>query len=64
LPKAEPPVTAITRLYTKERYGRQEARHPRDAETQAGIADEAWSDTRGSILQRWLGRLLPWRRRK
>lgn len=64
LPKAEPPVTAITRLYTVERYGRQESRHPTEAEAQADIADEAWSDTRGNILKRWLRRLLPWRRDK
>ncbi|MCB9450091.1 MAG: hypothetical protein H6672_01560 [Anaerolineaceae bacterium] len=62
LPKAEPPVTAITRLYTVERYGR--GRHPQDAETQDEIAEEAWSDTRGNILKRWLRRLLPWNRGK
>jgi hypothetical protein len=61
LPKAEPPVTAITRLYTVERYG-PAARTPQEANVQAGMADDAWSDARGSILQRFLRRLLPWRR--
>jgi transglutaminase-like putative cysteine protease len=58
LPKAEPPVTAITQMYTAERYGRG-ARTPHEAELQAEIADEAWADTRTSILQRFLRRLFP-----
>jgi Transglutaminase-like superfamily len=62
LPKAEPPVSAITRMYTAERYG-PGVRNPRDAELQSEMADEAWSETRTSILQRWLRRLLPWGRR-
>jgi transglutaminase-like putative cysteine protease len=61
LPKAEPPVTAITRMYTAERYGRGAA-SPQDADLQADVADEAWSDTRGNILRRWLRRLFPWGR--
>jgi len=62
LPKAEPPVTAITRMYTVERYGRN-VQTAHKSELQAGIADEAWADTRTSILQRFLRRLLPWGRR-
>ncbi|MBE2271233.1 MAG: transglutaminase domain-containing protein [Anaerolinea sp.] len=59
LPFVEPPVSAITRLYTSERYGR---RAP-DAALQNETADQAWSDTRTSILGRWLRRIfLPWRR--
>jgi hypothetical protein len=62
LPKAEPPVTAITRMYTAERYGRG-ARNIRESELQSEIADEAWTDTRTSILRRYLRRLFPWGRR-
>jgi len=62
LPKAEPPVTAITRMYTVERYGRG-GQTPHDTELQSGMADEAWVDTRTNILQRFLRRLLPWTRR-
>jgi hypothetical protein len=45
-------------MYTAERYGRG-ARTPHEAELQAEIADEAWADTRTSILQRFLRRLFP-----
>ncbi len=62
LPKAEPPVTAITRMYIAERYGRGIS-SPQDAELQAEVAEEAWSDTRTNILQRFLRRLLPWGRK-
>ncbi|MBC7811590.1 MAG: transglutaminase domain-containing protein [Burkholderiales bacterium] len=60
IPAAEPPVTAITRMYTVEKYGRgpQYAEQP---DVHADVADEAWSETRTSILRRWLRRLLPWR---
>lgn len=61
LPQVERPVTAITRLYTTERYGRGD-RHPADAQRKTDIADEAWSDTRSSILRRWLRRLIPFRK--
>lgn len=62
LPLAEAPVTAITEMYTAERYG-QNQRHPMEMERQADTADDAWRETRGSILQRWLARILtPWRR--
>ena len=60
LPAAEPPVTAITRLYTVERYGRPA---PIRDEVKARPADRAWSQTRASILKRWLRRrLLFWRK--
>ena len=62
LPAVKPPVTAITELYTVQRYGRDD-QHPVEASRQAEAADEAWLDTRGGILKRWLQRLLmPWRR--
>jgi hypothetical protein len=61
LPPVERPVTAITRLYSRERYGK-----PEDVEMQEGrssrIAENAWSETRRSIVQRWLRRFIPWRR--
>ncbi|MBI5671258.1 MAG: transglutaminase domain-containing protein [Chloroflexi bacterium] len=59
LPKAEPPVSAITQMYTAERYGAQRAQSPHEAEIQHEVADDAWQDARTTILQRWLRRLLP-----
>jgi transglutaminase-like putative cysteine protease len=61
LPGAEPPVTAITRMYTAERYG-PGPKNPQEIHTHAESADQAWGDARSSILQRFLQRLLPWRR--
>jgi hypothetical protein len=60
LPAAEPPVTALTRLYTNERYAPPQGR----TETAArdDLAERAWGDARGTILKRWLRRLIPWRR--
>lgn len=58
IPKAEPPVTAITRMYTSERYG-PPAQTPLETELQSEMADEAWSDTRGAILRRFLRRFIP-----
>lgn len=60
LPAAEPPVTAITSLYTAERYGRK----PSTETTPEGrAADKAWTDARGNILQRFLRRVfMPWRK--
>jgi transglutaminase-like putative cysteine protease len=63
IPSAEPPVSAITRMYTDERYG-PGVRHVRDAEVRSEAADEAWSDTRTTILGRFLRRLLSLRRRR
>lgn len=59
IPMAEPPVRAITRLYTSERYGRR----PADATPQNQTAERAWVDVRGNILKRWLRRIFkPWER--
>jgi hypothetical protein len=62
LPPAERPVTAITRLYSRERYGK-----PEEVDMQEGrnsrIADNAWSEARRTIVQKWLRRFLPWRRK-
>lgn len=61
LPAAEPPVTAITRLYTTERYGPKQP--DSDDDSRHEVANRAWIDTRASILRRWLQRLIPWGRR-
>ncbi len=61
LPQAEPPVSAITNLYSNERYGRR-TRSPAEADAQSDLADEAWTETRASILRRYLRRFLPWLR--
>lgn len=60
LPVVEPPVTAITNLYSAERYGR-----PAEVESsqKVRVAEKAWSDARGNILQRYLRRIfMPWKR--
>lgn len=57
VPQAERPVTAITRLYTVERYGRTTA-DPRTGD----IAEQAWPEARGGIIRRWLRRFAFWRR--
>ena len=64
LPAARTPVTAITDMYTAERYGRG-TENPFEAGIQAEAADDAWTDARGNILRRWLVRLIvPWRRKQ
>jgi hypothetical protein len=62
LPSAESSVTAITRMYVNERYGPdQQVSTPETPQGQ--LADRAWGDARGNILQRFLRRIvLPWRR--
>ncbi|MBL8133954.1 MAG: hypothetical protein JNL42_18980 [Anaerolineae bacterium] len=61
IPRAEPPITAITSMYILERYGRRG--RSKDRTPRGRTADKAWSDARGSILGRFLRGLLPWRRR-
>lgn len=62
IPIAEPPVNAITSLYTAERYGRP-ADAPSADESRREAAGRAWEEARGSILKRWLRkRLLFWKR--
>ncbi|MCA0456540.1 MAG: DUF3488 and transglutaminase-like domain-containing protein [Chloroflexi bacterium] len=63
LPKAEAPISTITGLYTVERYSGQRPASPAQAEVQSDMADEAWVDTRKNILQRYLRRFIPFRRR-
>ncbi|MFQ3567094.1 MAG: transglutaminaseTgpA domain-containing protein [Aggregatilineales bacterium] len=60
LPAAEPPVTAITRMYTAERYGPAEAKTP---STASKTADRAWLAARRRVLGRfWRRILMPWKR--
>jgi transglutaminase-like putative cysteine protease len=61
LPQADPPVSAITRMYTHERYG-PGVKTEQETDIQADAADDAWSDTRSAILRRWLRRFVPWKR--
>ena len=59
LPVAEAPVTAITSLYMRARYGPAS-----QDDADSNEADVSWGRARYRILRRWLGRmLLPWRRR-
>jgi transglutaminase-like putative cysteine protease len=51
LPPIEPPLSAITRMYTTERYGP-------NRRGRAEIADQAWAEARGTILARFVRRLL------
>lgn len=59
LPGAERPVTAITRLYTTERYGREND-NPLQVSKQTQIADKAWTEARSNIIRRFLKRFVPW----
>ncbi len=61
LPVAQRPVTAITRMYATERYGRRSTDAVREQQT-SEAADQAWLDTRGSILKRWSRRFRFWSR--
>jgi transglutaminase-like putative cysteine protease len=62
LPQAEAPVNTITGMYTAERYGHR-ASSANEAALQKETVDEAWVDTRGSIIRRYLRRLIPFRRK-
>ncbi|MEP7292815.1 MAG: transglutaminaseTgpA domain-containing protein [Chloroflexota bacterium] len=62
LPAAESSVTAITRMYINERYGPDRQASTPDT-PQGQVADRAWTDARGNILQRKLRRIfMPWKR--
>lgn len=60
LPQAERPVTAITRLYTSERYGRPLSAD--EQERRDENASTAWRETRTKILARRFRRLMFWRK--
>jgi transglutaminase-like putative cysteine protease len=61
IPKAQRPVTAITRLYTTERYGPRNPNPNREAR-RTEAAEEAWIDARSNILRRWARKFRFWRR--
>jgi hypothetical protein len=61
VPRAERPVTAITRLYTAERYG-PGMRHPAEAQQNRQVAEGAWLNARKKILRRWTERFMFWKR--
>lgn len=62
LPMVEPPVNAITAMYTAERYGKPVADSP-DGDGRADVAGRAWGEARGSIVRRWLRkRFMFWKR--
>ncbi len=62
LPQAEAPVNTITGMYTAERYGHR-ANSANEAALQKETVDEAWVDTRGNIIRRYLRRFIPFRRK-
>lgn len=63
IPAIEPPVTAITALYSSERYG--PPREEGEAKAITEVANDAWVDAREGIIRRFLRRLLmPWKRDK
>lgn len=59
VPVIEPPVKAITQMYTEERYGASKS----DKSTYGNLPDKAWDEARRGILRRYLGRLFPFLRR-
>jgi hypothetical protein len=62
LPSSDRPVTAITRLYMRERYGPSHS-HPAQEHHSTQITERAWSETRRNIVSRWLRRrVMPWRK--
>lgn len=61
LPKAERPVTVITRAYIEERYGKIDTGTV-EGSPHAQAADGAWPEARQHILRRWARRFLPWLR--
>ena len=49
-------------MYTAERYGHR-ASSANEAAVQKETVDEAWVDTRGNIIRRYLRRFIPFRRK-
>lgn len=61
IPAAREPIRTISDLYTRERYGGN--REDLGGRQFAESAEQAWHQTRGNILRRWLRRHIPfWRR--
>ncbi|MFW5692424.1 MAG: transglutaminase TgpA family protein, partial [Chloroflexota bacterium] len=61
IPQAQRPINAITRLYTVERYNREEPNPSREQQKNETV-DSAWVDARSNILRRWLRRFRFWSR--
>jgi len=56
LPMAERPITTITRSYTVERYDKKRMNED--------VVEQAWTETRGSIIRRWIRRFIPFIRNR
>jgi len=63
IPQAERPVTAITRLYTTERYGPGD-QQPGETQRRSDVVEKAWPYARRNILRRWLSRFKFWNRNR
>jgi transglutaminase-like putative cysteine protease len=63
LPKADKPVSAITRLYTAERYG-VKRKNPAKEVSQNEAVDQAWAEARANIIGKWLNKFRFWRRNR
>lgn len=63
IPKADKPVSAITRLYVTERYGLKRRNPAREA-AQNEVAEQAWAEARAKIMSKWLDRFRFWKRNK
>lgn len=61
IPRAERPVSIITRAYIEERYGKIDS-GTADSSPYAQASNEAWPEARQNILRRWVRRFMPWRR--
>ena len=60
VPQARRPISAITRMYTTERYGRRRD-NANVEQRKTDAADQAWSDARSSLIKRWMRRFMFWR---
>ena len=60
IPAAREPIRTISDLYTRERYGGE--RNGEQDSQYADSAQQAWNQTRGNILRRWLRRRIPFLR--
>ncbi|MCL4256258.1 MAG: DUF4129 domain-containing protein, partial [Anaerolineae bacterium] len=63
IPKADKPVSAITRLYIAERYG-VKRKNPGKEIAQSEAVDQAWAEARASIMGKWLDRFRFWKRKE
>ncbi len=61
VPQARRPISAITRMYTTERYGKQRS-NPTIDHRKSEAAEQAWSDARSRLIKRWAKRFMFWQR--